>query len=168
MVNVAKEVERLYIVYSDDIYRYIIFICKDSNKANDILQNTFLNVFKGIKDFKNNSSIKTWLFTIARNECYKFLKKNKEFVSINECENISYDDEKIENYIIKNDEVRLILKTINSFDEELRTLMVLRLVNELSYIEIANILNRTEVWARVNFLRAKKRIINLTGDVINE
>ncbi len=162
MLNkLAKEVEELYIKYSDDVYKYILCICRDSDKANDILQNTFLNVLKGLKGFKNNSSIKTWIFTIARNECYKFLKKNKNFVPLEE--NILLSNSNIENDLITQSNIKLILAFINKLDEDLRNLMILRLINELSYLEIADIIGRNEVWGRVNFLRTKKKIIEMIG-----
>lgn len=146
------------------MYKYIIFICGNEAIANDILQSTFLNVVKSFSTFKNKSSIKTWLFTIARNECYQFFRRNKQIQTIYDIENLCTDIS-LEDTVIRDDELKQILNIINTFDDEIKSLIILRVVNNLSYNEISNILNRTEVWARVNFLRTKKKIIERLGDV---
>lgn len=163
--NKNTEIEKLYSKYSDDLYKYIVFICKDTNCANDILQNTFLNLIKKFSTFKNKSSIKTWLFAIARNECYQFFRKNKSFISIDEIENIYLDTNiKIEDSLIEAEQVKLILNFIKDLKEEIRSLMILRLIHNMSYSEISEILDKREVWARVTFLRTKKKLLEILGD----
>ena len=63
-----KEISQLYDLYSKEIYKFIISITKSHEVAEDIMQNTFISAIKSIKTFKGHSSVKTWLFGIAKNE----------------------------------------------------------------------------------------------------
>jgi len=54
--------------------------------ANDALQNTFVNAWKSIEDFKNESSIYTWLYAIATNEALALIKRRKKYAAV------SFDD----------------------------------------------------------------------------
>ena len=64
----SDEVEVLYRQYSQAVYGYLLSMCRDRHAAEDILQSTFLQVIRGIAGFRGEGSVKTWIFTIARNE----------------------------------------------------------------------------------------------------
>ena len=59
-----KEIEKLYDLYSEDGYRFIYSLSFDEEIAKDIMQITFLECIKSIKNFKGNCSEKTWLLAI--------------------------------------------------------------------------------------------------------
>ena len=71
-----KEIEKLYDLYSKDVYRFIYSLSFDEEVAKDIMQTTFLECIKSIKNFKGNCSEKTWLLAIAKNQYYTYLKKH--------------------------------------------------------------------------------------------
>lgn len=79
-------------------------MCKDTSRANDILQNTFLNVVKNFSSFKNKSSIKTWLFSIAKNECYQSFRKTKNIKFLHDIENV-VANVSVEDIVIRNIEI---------------------------------------------------------------
>ncbi len=78
--------ERLVTKYEGRIYRHLRKIVKDNHQAQDLLQETFLNAYKGLKGFSGTSSFSTWLFRIATNNALMLLRKNKP-------ELIEYDDQ---------------------------------------------------------------------------
>ena len=71
-----KEIEKLYDLYSKDVYRFIYSLSFDEEIAKDIMQITFLECIKSIKNFKGKCSEKTWLLAIAKNQYYTYLKKH--------------------------------------------------------------------------------------------
>lgn len=68
-------------------------------------------------------------------------------------------DNSTENEIISNDEKMYLYKKMQKLDEKTREVMYLRITGELSFKEIATILNKTENWARVTFYRGKNKLM---------
>lgn len=71
------DIDLLYREYSKDIYAHLLYLTHDETLSQDLLQETFLQAIKSISTFKGNSSIKTWLFSIARYSWIAHLRKNK-------------------------------------------------------------------------------------------
>jgi len=78
--------ERLVEKYEGRIYRHLRKIVKDNHQAQDLLQETFLNAYRGLKGFSGSSSFSTWLFRIATNNALMFLRKHRPEV-------VEYDDQ---------------------------------------------------------------------------
>ncbi len=72
--------------YEGRIYRHLRKMVRDNQLAQDLLQETFLSAFKGLKGFSGASSFSTWLFRIATNTALMFLRKNRP-------ESVEYSDE---------------------------------------------------------------------------
>ncbi|MEW6348400.1 MAG: sigma-70 family RNA polymerase sigma factor [Thermodesulfobacteriota bacterium] len=72
--------------YQGRIYRHLRKMVKDDVQAEDLLQETFLNAFKGLGGFTGDSAFSTWLFRIATNNALMFLRKTK-------ADSVEYDDE---------------------------------------------------------------------------
>ena len=70
-----KEMEQLYRRHKDELYRYLLALTGDREAAGDLLQETFLQAMLGIGRFRGESSVRTWLFAIARNLWLKSLRK---------------------------------------------------------------------------------------------
>lgn len=62
-----KSIETLYLEYRQDIYRYLLGLTRDSALAEDLLSETFVRAILSLGRFRGESSVKTWLFGIARN-----------------------------------------------------------------------------------------------------
>ena len=71
-----NEVESLYREYSGDVYRYLLYMCRNPHVAEDLCQSTFLKVISGIRGFRGSCPVKTWIFTIARHEYFHWLRAN--------------------------------------------------------------------------------------------
>ena len=105
--------------------------------------------------FKGKSSVLTWLCGIAKNVWLKYLRTYQETLSIEDAqENI--DDEKEINVQWEQKDV---LQLIHNMNEPSREVMYLRLVSNLSFAEIGEIIGKTENWTRVTFFRGKQKIV---------
>ncbi|GAK75971.1 RNA polymerase ECF-type sigma factor [Nonlabens ulvanivorans] len=67
--------------FQEQLYWQIRKLVIDHDDAHDVLQNVFVKVFKGIKNFKGDSKLSSWLYRIAYNESMTFLTKKKETAS---------------------------------------------------------------------------------------
>lgn len=148
-----EDIRRLYEMYSKDIYKYIYSITLNKEIAQDIVQNTFLEAIKSINTFNGNSTVKTWLIGIAKYEYYAYLRKNPKSVSLDEIEfkKISYIQD-------NNDSYYTIMNEISKLDDIQRQIAVLRIVNDLSFKEIGNIIGKSENYCRVSFFRIKQNL----------
>lgn len=63
--------------YQGRIYRHLTKMVKDNTEAQDLLQETFLNAYRGLKGFAGTSAFSTWLFRIANNAALMFLRKHR-------------------------------------------------------------------------------------------
>ena len=60
--------ERLVAPWRDDLYRYVFWLCRDPDLADDVVQETMLRAFKALDKLEDETAIKSWLLTIARRE----------------------------------------------------------------------------------------------------
>src|SRR5215216_5110256 len=64
--------------YQEKLYWHIRRMVVDHDDANDVLQNVFIRVWKGLENFREDSQLYTWLYRIATNECLTFLEQQKK------------------------------------------------------------------------------------------
>lgn len=67
----------LYRDHVDRIFRYAQRLCGEPEAAKDLVQDTFLNAYRGYKDFRGESQVSTWLYTIASRACQRLRRKRK-------------------------------------------------------------------------------------------
>ena len=69
--------DRLYREHVDRMYRFAQRLCGSPDDAKDLVQETFLSAYRGLKDFRGDSSVSTWLYTIAAHACQRMRRKRK-------------------------------------------------------------------------------------------
>jgi RNA polymerase sigma-70 factor (ECF subfamily) len=69
--------DKLYRDHVDLLYRYAHRLCGEVESAKDLVQETFLNAYRGFKDFRGEAQISTWLYTIASRACLRMRRKRK-------------------------------------------------------------------------------------------
>ena len=83
-----EEFSRLVDAYSNNIYRLAIKMLNQQQDAEDVLQETFIKAYRGLKSFNGRSKLSTWLFRIATNEALMVIRrKHPELVSVEEPNN---------------------------------------------------------------------------------
>lgn len=157
-----KEFDEIYRLYSADLYRFILNLCKNESLAMDIMQDTMLRAIENISKFKGNCSIKTYLFTIARNLYLDTLKKSEnKNISSDEAEQEFSDGTSFVDKLTDKESALTIHRFLHCLDEPYKEIFSLRVFAELSFREIGDIFGNSENWARTAFFRAKKKIITL-------
>ncbi len=146
-----EDINELYDMYAKDIYKFIMSIALNHELAEDIMQSTFLSAIKSIHTFKGHSSVKTWLFGIAKNEYYTYLRKNPK--------NLKLEDINESHYIQENKETYMsIMEKIQELKEPQKQIVILRIIIGMSFKEIGEVVGKSENYCRVNFFREKQKI----------
>jgi len=155
----------IYETYAKDVFRYVYIILKDKSDTEDIVSETFLIALKKIKRFSwQGISIKFWLFGIARN-LIKQKKVNLSNISFNEDMKINETDEiGLEECIIRDEEKDTIKRLLLKLDGVSREIFALRIWEELSFKEIAQLLEIKEASARKIYSRGILKIKKLYED----
>jgi RNA polymerase sigma-70 factor, ECF subfamily len=134
----------LYEAYYRRVYNQVLYLIGDEIQAQDVLQSIFLKVFGGLRGFRFRSSLATWIYRIARNECQDFnrrrgasqvpleavLGSNDEMDS----RPLSYDQH------ARHERQEIIYQAVMQLPLKLREVVLLRYVEDLSYNEIGSVL----------------------------
>ncbi|MEG0463179.1 MULTISPECIES: RNA polymerase sigma factor [Bacteroides] len=146
--------------FQEPIYQYIRRMVVSHEDAQDILQEVFIRVFRHLDQFRHESSLHTWIYRIATNECVRLLNKRKEeVVSEEETRQELMEKLKASEYIDYENELAVkFQEAILSLPEKQRIVFHLRYYDELKYEEIASILNSTVDTLKVNYHYAKNKI----------
>lgn len=150
-----------------NIFKYSYQMIRNKEAAEDITQEVFIKFFK-LSNKKEYSS--SYLFAIAHNECIDYLRKEKrKSFFLNSFHEKTYENsaENVLNESKFSYEVEEALNTLTSYE---RSVLLLRSINELSYKEIAELLNKKESTVRKQFQRAKTKIqkrLNARKEICN-
>ena len=163
------EFARLVDAYSSPIYRLGLRMLGTPQDAEDVLQNTFLNVLTHLSTFEGRSSLSTWIYRIAANEALMLIRKKKPEVNIerSEAAQAGDNDEDLlptqfvdwsalpENELLSGESQKYLDSAIQTLPESMRIVFVLRDVEGLSIKETADSLNLTETNVKTRLLRAR-------------
>ena len=146
-------------IYQERLYWHIRKIVVTHDNANDVLQNTFINVFKGIPNFKANSTLHTWMYRIAYNESIRYLKKNKFKLLQSISNETDYLKNLTEDIYFNGEDVQLKLHNIISkLSEKQKRVFQMKYFDDLSFREISEILNISENTLKSSYYSAVKTI----------
>ena len=154
--------------YERQLYNFGFRVCWDVRDAEDLVQETFLNVFKYLKDFRYETKFKNWLYKIASSVCIKKRRKSKfaperelsldEFLPGEDGRSVTqlpdWADVPLDKLL--NEELSNTLKeTISSLPEKYRVIILLRDMEGFGTDETAQILNLTPANVKVRLHRAR-------------
>jgi RNA polymerase sigma-70 factor (ECF subfamily) len=154
--------------YDQKLYNFGLRMCGDVYDAEDLVQETFLNVFKYLKDFRYETKFKNWLYRVASSACIKKKRKSKfaperelsleEFVPAEEAQAAAEipDWARMPLAQLLNEELSNVIKdAILSLPEKYRLVIVLRDLEGFSTAETAQILNLKPSNVKVRLHRAR-------------
>ena len=147
--------DELYNAHADDVYRYVLSLCRNKHIAEDITSETFLNAIKASSKFKGDCNIRVWLCQIAKNNYFNLVKRNK--LAAKTADNLPADDG-LELRLLDKTQAFEIHKTLHLLGEPYKEVFSLRVFAELSFAEIGELFKKSESWARVSFHRTKNKI----------
>jgi RNA polymerase sigma-70 factor (ECF subfamily) len=136
--------------YQDKVYRLSYKILRHEDDAAEALQDAFLSAYRGLGNFKAESTFSTWLYRIATNaSLMKYRKRRDGHVSLDQSQSANEEAEPIQladwaaqppEELLTAETRQVMAEGVERLPEELRTVFVLRDIEELSNAEVAEIL----------------------------
>ncbi len=146
--------------YQEKLYWHVRRMVVDHDDANDVLQNVFIKVWKGLENFREDSQLYTWLYRIATNESLTFLdqQKRRSAASMDEVEaGLSNKIKADEGFDTQKLEWKLQL-AIQQLPEKQRAVFTLRYYDEMPYEEMSRVLETSEGALKASYHHAVKKI----------
>lgn len=164
--------KELYDKFSSRVNNTILGILQNTEDAEDVTQEVFLQIFKSIKNFKQDSTLSTWIYRITVNKAFEFIrskKRKKRFAivkSIFAKEEVEEPIDFIHPGIIEENRERgrVLLKAINSLSEKQKTAFVLNKIENLSYKEISEVMKLSLSSVESLIFRAKENLKKKLSD----
>ncbi|GGK81926.1 RNA polymerase sigma factor [Rufibacter glacialis] len=145
--------------YNRRIYWHIRRLVVAHEDAQDLLQETFINVYKHLHTFNGDSKLYTWLYRVATNECLRLFKERKRFLGSFEEISEKLVDTLHENSTLESDQVLVRLQeAILRLPEKQRLVFTLRYYDELPYEEISKILDSSVSSLKTNYHLASSKV----------
>mgnify|MGYP000687010857 CR=1 FL=1 len=132
--------------YQERLYWHIRKIVQTHENADDVLQNTFIRIYKSIANFQEKSSLHTWMYRIAYNESIRFLEKSnkKNYANIDEVSESNLESMFQDEYFDGEDIQRKLNRIIEGFKEKQKRVFQMKYFDDLSFRQISEILNVSE------------------------
>lgn len=152
--------ESILSFYEKAIYNYCLHILKNSEHAKDTTQETFIKVYTHRKSIDPEKNIKTWIFTIATNTVYDFLrgKKRKNEVSLDD-ENETMSSYRA--YYVEEGLLNDVDKALGQINPEYKNALLLYYQQGFQYQEIAEILEIPINTVKTHIARGKEQLKEL-------
>ena len=150
----------LYREYSKIVYRFLLSLCRDAQLAEELTQETFLQAFLSLERFDGSCKLSVWLCQIARHLFYQHLRKTGREVPKEQSripESVAADN--TERAAVTKLELMDVLKEVQKLPPQMREVIYLRVMGQLSFREIGEIVGKSENWARVTFYRGKEQLL---------
>jgi len=154
--------EDIYVRYFKDVYNFLLGLCGNTDIAEELTQDTFIEAYRSLHRYNGKCKIYTWLCAIAKNMWFHYIRKHKNAIlDIDTLAEILLSEEPSPQDRAESEErLHEILKAINSLKTRQRDIFWLHTVAELPFSEIADMLGITENSAKVIYFRAKNILRN--------
>lgn len=171
--------EEIISLYEKKVFSTIYYMVKNENEVEDIAQEVFIKIYKNLKNFKEESSLYTWIYRITINVCIDEIKKKKNIIYIDE--KIKTEDSELElqiederkgpDELAEDEELkRKLTECIRKLPIDQRTMIVLRDIKGFTYMEIAEMTktNLGTVKSKINRARTSlKRVLEDVGTFLD-
>ena len=171
----------LLAVYQNPVYNVVSHIVENQTDAADVLQDVFVKVFKGIKSFNGDSTLRTWIYRIAVHEASNhrrsWIRRHwREPFSVDDAESphaavasATASSERTPDLVFEQAEREQVVKqALASLAPPYRTVVVLREIEELAYEEIAQVLGLAEGTVKSRLLRGRELLRRKLADYVGE
>ena len=164
--NLRKEETRdrafqeLVLKYQERLYWHIRKIVLNHDDADDVLQNTFLKVWRNIGQFREESSLFPWLYRIATNESLTFINSRKRhtLISMNDVSDYLKDRLESDEFFEGSDIQKKLQSAIVTLPEKQRLVFNMRYFGEIPYQEMSEILNTSVGALKASYHHAVKKV----------
>lgn len=152
--------KELITLYKERLYWHIRYILKSHDDTDDVLQNTFIKIYKNIHNFKGDSKLFSWMYRIATNESLTFIKQRAKQLQMSnqDIKQLAIDNLKADVYF-EGDEIQLKLQqAISTLPEKQQLVFNMRYFQDIKYKDMAQILDTSEGALKASYHIAVKKL----------
>jgi len=146
--------------YKERLYWHIRHIVKCHDDTDDVLQNTFIKVFKNIHKFKGDSKLFSWMYRIATNESITFINKKakRQHISNEEVQQLAINNLQSDVYFEGNEIQLKLQRAIATLPEKQQLVFNMKYFEDIKYKDMATILDTSEGALKASYHIAVKKI----------
>lgn len=159
MEKSEKEFEKIVREHKNTIYTVCFMFSKDNDEINDLFQETLINLWQGFKNFRGDSSIRTWIWRVSLNTCISSERKKSKMQTVP----LSMDINLYEDTDEDSRQIQMLYNRINRLKPFDRAIILLWLDN-LPYDEIAAIVGITVKNVSVRLVRIKEELKQMSNN----
>ncbi len=158
----GKAFSELVARYQDRIYRFLLRLTRSPDDALDLTQDTFMRAYQGLERWRSDALFKTWLFRIARNIAFDRLRRDKlvEFVELDDDADMPDTAAGPEAILETAQRYRLLEAALARLPAEHREVLLLREIEDMSYEDIAAVLNLNIGTVKSRIARARAALLD--------
>jgi RNA polymerase sigma-70 factor (ECF subfamily) len=149
--------DKIYLLYFQDVHKYVLSLCRNEDIADEITQETFFKALKGIGGFNGKSKMRVWLCQIAKNTYYTHLEKERRYSGRPAGDGTAAGGDVLQMHISGENSFE-VHRLLHRMEEPYKEVFALRLFGELAFSQIAELFGKTESWARVTYHRARMKL----------
>lgn len=148
--------DEIYKQYHVDVYHFILNL-SGYNKilSEELTQETFFQAYRSVHKFKSQCHVRTWLFVIAKNVFFTYLRKEKRTIDINTIRLSADKNSDACDSMIQQETLKIAVQIIEGMQKNMADVMLLRIMGNIPYKQIAQELGITESSAKVLYYRGK-------------
>lgn len=150
--------EEVYSTCFRTVYRFAFSLCRNSEEAEEIAQETFFRAMNKISSLPPDASVEAWLLRIAHNLFISTWRKRKRTDPYADVEALPAEGG-FEDRLEDEAQAARILRHLHELDEPYKEVFTLRTLGDIPYAKIASLFGKGENWARVIYFRAKKQLL---------
>lgn len=148
------ELTKVYEQYAEQVFKYLMVLCRNSDIAEELTQETFYQAVRSIDTYNGECKMSVWLCQIAKYTYYKYVDKQVKQPSLHSLNHLP----SVENHLIEGENKIALYRMIHLLEEPYKEIVLLRILGGLTFKEIGAIHLKNENWARVTFYRAKLQL----------
>lgn len=149
----------LYNRYKGGVYAFCVKMLLDREMAQDVMQETFLRVYENRDRLMSTSSFKSWLFTIARNQCLNQLRRAHRQVPLDPVTETEAPPTPGPGAVMeKSEQIALVNHYLGQLKDDYREVLILREYQNLSYEEIAAVTRSTLSAVKSRLFKARRKL----------
>lgn len=160
------EIDEIYQSYAQTVYKYLLSLSRDADTAEELTAETFYQAYRSIHRYNGECKMVVWLCQIGKHLWYREIDRRKKYRSVCLDDVSEVEDSKVTpDAQVSDGQMKVNLyRQLHNLDESTREVMYLRLMGDLSYKEIGDILGKSENWSRVTFYRGKEKLRKGSGE----
>ena len=153
--------------YWDRLYRWLYHLSHNRHTAEDVAQESFMKAFANLASFRPGTSFQAWLFRIGHNNLVNARrlekKKRQAFPEHLEALGAGPAEE-----VMSREALQLLARSIGRLPQDFRSAFLLRVEEDLSFREIAEVLQTTEETARWRVFKARQKLMDVLAPQLEQ